>query len=112
MSVKVAEVTPWAEVHVDLIGHYMVKKLDAKGIPIMLTLTAMTFIDPSTGWFEIVEVPSVNKTLACISRLFNQIWLNRYPRPKQVQFDNGSEFKKDFIPLLKDFGVKPKPTSI
>ena len=36
----------------------------------------------------------------------------RYPRPKWVRFDNGSEFKKDCIPLLKDFVVKPKPTSI
>ena len=114
LPVKTAEVTPWAEVHVDLIGPYTVKtqRLDTKGVPITLTLTAMTFIDPSTGWFEIAEVPSTDKSSARISQLFNQTWLNRYPRPQKVRFDNGSEFKKDFIPLLKDFGVKPKPTSI
>ena len=72
----------------------------------------MTCIDPSTGWFEIVEVPSIDKRSARISRLFNQTWLNRYPRPKKVRFDNGSEFKKDFILLLKEFGIKPKPTTI
>ena len=38
--------------------------------------------------------------------------LSRYPQPQKVLFDNGSEFKKDFIPLLKDFGVKPRPTTI
>ena len=88
------------------------KKLDAKGVPITLILTAMKFIDPSTGWFKIIKVPSIDKTSARISRLFNQTWLNRYPIPKRVRFDNGSKFKKDFIPLLKDFDVKHKPTSI
>ena len=47
-----------------------------------------------------------------MSQLFNQTWLCRYPIPKRVRFDNRSEFKKNFIPLLKDFVVKPKPTSI
>ena len=73
-------------------------------------------IDPVTGWFEIVEVPNyivenlnksqdqsfIDKSSARISRLFNQTRLSRYPRPTEVIFDNGSEFKKDFIPLLKD----------
>ena len=85
----------------------------------------MTFLDPATGWFEIVQVPLfdiedikngnikvIDKTLAIISQLFNQVWLSRYPRPKEVIFDNGSEFKKDFLPLLKDFAIKPKATTI
>ena len=85
----------------------------------------MTFVDPATGWFEITEVPSfdiddvkngvqtvIDKTSARISQLFNQTWLTRYPRPKKVVFDNGSEFKKDFIPLLRDFAIKPVPTTI
>ena len=72
----------------------------------------MRFINPCTGWFEIVEAPRVDKTSACISRLSNQTRLNKYPRPKRLRFANGSELKKDCIPLLEDFGVKPKPTSI
>ena len=36
----------------------------------------------------------------------------RYPRPKKVIFDNGSEFKKDFVPLLQDFAIKPACTTI
>ena len=85
----------------------------------------MTFIDPSTRWFEIVQVPYYNldeikmdnreyidKTSARISQLFNQTWLSRHPRPRRVVFDNGSEFKKDFVLLLKDFDIKPVLTSI
>ena len=72
----------------------------------------MTYIDPITGWFKIVEVPSVDKSSTRIYRLVNQTWLNRYHRPKRVRFDNDLQFKKDFIPLLRDFGIKPKPTSI
>ena len=74
MSIKSTEATPWAKIHVDLIGHYTVKtkKLDTKGVPIRLILTAMIFINPSTGWFEIVQAPSVNKTSGRISKLVNQ----------------------------------------
>ena len=87
-------------------------RLDVKGLPIEITLTDTTFIDPYTGWFEIVEVPSIDKSSARVLYLFNQTWLCRYSIPKRVRFDNSSAFKKNFIPLLKDFAVKPKPTSI
>jgi hypothetical protein len=50
--------------------------------------------------------------LARISQLFNQVWLAWYPRPTKVIFDNGSEFKKNFILLLKDFSIKPTVTTI
>ena len=86
----------------------------------------MTMLDPVTGWFEIAEVPDyivddinkknitreIDKSSARISRLFDQYWLARYPRPKKVIFDNGSEFKKDFVPLLKDWSIKPQCTTI
>ena len=71
----------------------------------------MKFIYRSAGWFDIVEVLSIDKTSARISRQFNKAWLSNYPRPKRVRFGNDSESKKDIIPLLKDFCVKPKPTS-
>ena len=70
----------------------------------------MTFIDPATGWFEITEIP--DKSSARISQIFNSTWLARYPRPQKIIFDNGNEFKKDFLPLLKDFAIKPTPTTI
>ena len=72
----------------------------------------MMFIGPVTGWFETAKVSYVDQSSARIWQLFSQTWLSRYPRPQRVHFDNGSEFKKHFTPLLKDFGIKPKPTSI
>ena len=75
-------------------------------------MQGMTFIDPASGWFEIAEVPDTDKTSARVSRLFDQVWLSRYPRPRKVLYDNGSEFKKNFQPLIKDFAVKAMCTSI
>ena len=86
----------------DLIGPHTVgtQRLDTRGVPKTLTLTAMMFIGHSTRYFEIAEIPSTDKSSARISRLFDQTWLNRYPRPQKVRFDNGSEFGKDFILLM------------
>ena len=121
---------PWDTVHTDLIGPYTIKakQLQPGGdvVEKELHLTCMTMLDPATGWFEIVEVPTyivtevltkqtseeIDKSSARISQLFDQAWLSRYPRPKKVIFDNGSEFKKDFIPLLKDYAINPTCTTI
>ena len=88
-------------------------------------------LDPVTGWLEIAEVPTfiveelqdmkskevkdhtlIDKSSARISRLIDQTWLSRYSRPKKVVFDNGSEFKKYFVPLLKYWSIKTKCTTI
>jgi hypothetical protein len=86
-------------------------------------------VDPATGWFEVAQVPifdivwndddtidtrdksALDKSSARISQLFNQVWLSRYPRPNKAVFDNGSEFKKNFVPILKDFSIKPTATT-
>ena len=92
-----------------------------------LYLTCMTFMDPATGgWFEIAQVQYydldqikvqnqeyIDNTSARISQLaINYTWLSRYPRPKRVVFNNGLEFKQDFIPLVKDIDIKPVLTLI
>ena len=105
---KNATMTPWETVCVDLVGPYTVTDSTGKD----RTLMAMTFIDPATGWFEITELPDKEKSSARISQLFNTTWLARYPRPRKVIFDNGTEFKKNFLPLLHDFAIKPTPTSV
>ena len=48
---KKVETTPWAEVHINLIGSYTVKtqKADLTDILIKITLVAMIFINPITG---------------------------------------------------------------
>ena len=38
--------------------------------------------------------------------------MSRYPRPRKVIIDNGSELKRDFKPLLKTFGIKAKHISV
>ena len=120
---KEAETIPWRTVCVDLIGPYTITGADNTALEFM----CMTMIDPATGWFEVVELPTVeiikkkdgqeivveefDKTSACISYLFNKTWLSRYPRPRQVVCDNGSEFKLHFTELLKQYSVNRKPTT-
>ena len=101
-----------------------------------LILCSMTFNDPAARWFEKAEVPSgdycnlesaviteskqddqylqkileqqvTDKSSVRVSQLFNQTWLSRYPRPSEVIFDNRVEFRKDFLPLLEDYEIKP-----
>jgi hypothetical protein len=126
---KQAVVIPWHTVCVDLIGPYTVTGEDGTCLEFM----CMTMIDPATGWFEVVELPTVevyrqskkkdgtvvfveeeilDRTSASISRLFNKTWLSRYPRPVEVVCDNGSEFKKDFAELLRSYSIKRKPTTV
>ena len=75
----------------------------------------LTIIDPATGWFEMVELPTIlriekklgkvtekiviDKSPAEVARLFNRQWLSRYPRAKYITYDNGSEFKLHFESL-------------
>jgi len=49
---------------------------------------------------EITEV-IINKSSASVANLFNKQWLSRYPRAKNIIYDNGSEFKLDFQDLCK-----------
>ena len=81
-------------------------------------------IDPATGCFDIVEIPTfdleevalgndeyIDKPYTRVRQMFNNIWLCRYPHPQNIVFDNGSEFKQYFTPLLKDFDIKPVLTA-
>ena len=71
----------------DRIGPYTIKGTDDSKIDFM----CLTMVDPVTGWFEIVELPTaevtyvrkreeieqvvLDKSSATISRLFNKTWL-------------------------------------
>ena len=39
------------------------------------------------------------------------VWLSRYPRPRRIRFDNGSEFKNVFKEMCTNYGLKHKPTT-
>ena len=101
---KQAETIPWKRVNVDLIGPYTIKCGKKKR-----ELRCMTMIDPVTGWFEIARITSTSSDEA--QRIFDSMWLARYPRPQEVGFDNGSEFKKTFLQLIANMGLKKKPTT-
>ena len=47
-----------------------------------------------------------------VSYMFNQTWLFRYPHPREFVFENGSNFKQYFTPLIKYFTITPICTSI
>ena len=107
---------PWHTVCVDLIDTYIIlekfRHTNKKTITKENQLLCKTFIDPVTRWFEIVEVSIIDKSLSIISLIFNEVWLSRYHRPCKVIFDNGSEFKRNFTPFLKDFTIKTTCTTI
>jgi hypothetical protein len=93
---------------------------------------ALTIIDPTTSWFEVVELPFVHqlktitvngkessnieeifdKTSECIAWLVNKTWLSGYLRSCYIIYNNGSEFKLNFEYLCVTYGIKRKPTTI
>ena len=125
----IAELTLWHSVHLDLIRPYSKSMRQHHQSGTIITsngsLTFMTMIHPATGWFKITKIPTydfdevtsgndeyIDKSSVRFSQLFNSTWLNIYPCPRKVIFDNITEFKQDFTPLLKYFDIKPIITTI
>jgi hypothetical protein len=102
LPAKEAETTPWKRVNVDLIGPYTVQTRKKE-----YQLRAMTMIDPVTGWFEVGALKDEPNSYEC-QKLFDSLWLARYPRPVEVGHDGGNEFKWYFKELCKNMGIKPK----
>ena len=126
--------TPWHTLCVDLIGPYTIKGKDKT----VLDFMCLTMIDPASGWFEVVQLPTevllgdsvasdknghkgkktpdkdpyFDKSSAMIAKLVNKTWFSRYPRCSHIVYDNGSEFKLHFRSLCESFGLKRKPTSV
>lgn len=75
--------TPWSQVHVDLIGPYTQNKQKNSTM-------VMTMIDPVLRWIEIHPLPSKSSLNAALT--FDREWLCRYPRPNACVHDNGGEF--------------------
>ena len=59
---NIEKLKPWDTVHVDLIGPYIKSRRQQQpGGTIIRNNTSLTrikVIDPATGWFEIVEIPT------------------------------------------------------
>ncbi len=109
---------------VDPIGPYTIKGKDSSQIDFM----ALNMIDPTSSWFEIVELPLVkrlrmtnvngkellqsedifDKSSDRVAKLVNKTLLSRYPRCRYMIYDNGSEFKLHFEHLCDSYGKKCK----
>ena len=67
-------------------------------------------IDVGTRWPALHS--STEKGSSNISFIFDREWLCRYPRPRMVIYDNGTEFSSEFHELLLSYGIIPKRTTI
>jgi hypothetical protein len=125
---KTVITNPWECLCVNLIGPYTLKGEDNSQIDFM----TLTMIDPAFSWFEIAELPVVerlhphtvnskelliadkifDKTLERIAKLVNKTWLCRYPRCCYLINNNGSESKLHFKYLCESYGIIRKPTMV
>jgi transposase InsO family protein len=107
------DIKPWNEVHVDLIGPWIIPqrpskspKLSAKpDVKQPLQVLALTMIDLSTNLLELIVVS--DKESRTVARAFDRSWLCRYPRPLICLHDKGTEFTGiEFQELLQSYGIK------
>lgn len=98
---KDAEIHPWETLCIDLIGPYTIRSKSHKDKT--KSLHALTMIDPATSWFEIAPIP--DKRADVIANILEQTWFNRYPWPRKVISDRGTEFMAEVTDMLKnDYG--------
>ena len=101
-----ANLVPWNEVCIDLIGPWTIVVNGQ-----VLEFKALTSIDPVTNIAELIRIE--NKTSKHVSEQFENSWLARYPRPNRCIHDNGGEFLGyEFQELLGRMGVQSVPTTV
>ena len=101
-----AQLTPWHEVAVDLIGPWTIKVQNQEHV-----FKALTILDTVTNFPEIIHIDS--KSSAYIAQQFENAWLSRYPQPVHVICDQGPEFKGEpFSQMLQCHGIHMIPTSV
>ena len=101
-----AQVAPWDEVAVDLIGPW---KIEVQGREFVFR--ALTCIDPVSNLVEIIRID--NRSSQHVSDQFANSWLARYPSPNRCIHDNGGEFiGHEFQTLLTQNAIKAVPTTV
>ena len=100
-----AQLLPWNECAVDLIGPWKIIIGEKE-----LVFKALTIIDPVTNILEIIRID--NKSAEHVAQKFSNAWLSRYPWPTRVIHDNGTDFKAKFLQLLAQMGIKSVPTTV
>jgi hypothetical protein len=91
----------WNRDDVDLIGPWTIKTPSGNR-----KLLSFTMIDPSTGWFEVIDVK--DKSAKESMNNFDDVWLSRYPIPAYIGFDNGGEYNSFFEELVNNYGINKK----
>ena len=99
LPAKQAERKIWNRVNVDLWGPATIKNKNGTH-----SMHLMTMIDPVSCWFEVATIKSPS-SFEC-QRVFDSVWLSRYPRPREVGCDGGNEFNLYFADLCKNFNLK------
>jgi len=99
-------------VHIDCTGPWDIQyENDITGEIQNQKLDLLTISDACLGWVEFLVMK--NKTAKHTAHLFDINWLCRYPRPRRVIYDNGSEFIGfEFQELLESYGIEPQPTTV
>ena len=69
----------------------------------------MTMVDLVTDWFEQQQLYGPPTAYRC-QQILDSVWLSCYPRPKEIGFDNGTEFKAEFKELCANMGLKQRPS--
>ena len=98
---KKGETTKWSQVNVDLWDPKTIRNKNGKDYKIHV----MTMVDPVTRWFELSQLKDKPDTFVWMKR-FDSAWLARYPRPREIGFDNGGEFMAEFSELCDSMGLK------
>ena len=83
---KLVIMTPWKALCVDFIGPYTLTGKDGSSIDFM----CLTMINPATSWFEIVQLPSVNKATFPIPGKGKKATCNNYTKDAVMTFDKSS----------------------
>ena len=63
-----------------------------------------------SGFLGSIPYLDLLPSMGVTQQLLDSVWLAQYPRPKDIGFDGGSEFKAEFIDLCENMGLKKRPS--
>lgn len=100
-----AQVSPWKDICVDLIGPWKLQIGDSEQ-----SFIALSIIDPVTNLAELIRLE--NKRPDYVALQLNNAWLSRYPRPTNCTYDQGGEFLGYAFQLeLAKYGIHKSPAN-
>jgi hypothetical protein len=103
LQAKEAEIDPWTQADIDLLGTWILMPISEK-----IQSNALNCINPATGLFENVKLS--DKTAESIIERYSMIdgYANILDPPQMIHFDNGNELKAEFMQICRNYGLKGK----